>query len=77
MRPFSDIIANQIIPKALSPGFFFSFFSFFFLVGDVVEVMVVVHAADVCVCVCAMRGEVMKRVSVHVCVNASMCAFTG
>ena len=26
MRPFSDITANQIIPKALSPGFFFFFF---------------------------------------------------
>lgn len=45
MRPFSDIIANQIIPKALSPGIF--------LVGDVVVVVllvVVVDAADVCVC---------------------------
>jgi len=40
MRPFSDIIANQIIPKALSLGFFF----LSFLVGDVV---VVVDGADV------------------------------
>lgn len=68
MRPFSDITANQIIPKALSPGFFF--FLFFFLVGDVVvvTVVVVVDVADVCVCV--WRGEVMKRVSVCVCVQS-------
>lgn len=46
MRPFSDIIANQIISKALSPGIF--------LVGDVSVVLV--DAMDVCVCV--LRGEV-------------------
>lgn len=44
MRPFSDIIANQIIPKARG-----------FSAEDVVVVVVVVDAAN-CVCV-YMEGE--------------------
>lgn len=62
MRPFSDIIANQIIPKALSPGFFF------FLVGDVVVVVVVVvDTADVCV-----RGGGGDEAGVCVCLCECM-----
>lgn len=65
MRPFSDIIADQIIPKALSPGFFL-FFSF--LMGDEVEVVVVSveDLADVGVRV----GGGRKRVYVCICLNA-------
>lgn len=70
MRPFSDIIANQIIPKALSLGF--SFFVFFL----VENVAMVVDGADVhefmSVCVCVWLGEVMKLVSTCVCVKSCM-----
>lgn len=52
MRPFSDIIANQIIPKALSLGFVCFFFVF--LVRDVV---VVVDGADVCVDMAGGGGD--------------------
>lgn len=60
MRPFSDIIANQIIPKA--PGF---------SAEDVVVVVVVVDAAD-CVCVCTWRGKVMKQVCICMCMHECM-----
>lgn len=56
MRPFSDIIANQIIPKARG-----------FSVGDVVVVVVVVDAAD-CVCV---EGE-GDEADVYVCLYECM-----